>query len=117
MTANKQTVETYMDGFRQGDHAQILACLTDDVEWLIPGAFQARGKDEFDAQVENEGFVGRPDIRVSRLIEEAGVVVAEGTVRTETKDGAILDLVFCDVFEMHDTKIRRLVSYLMAIKP
>jgi ketosteroid isomerase-like protein len=106
-----------MDGFRKGDHAQILACLTDDVEWLIPGAFAAHGKTEFDAQIENEGFVGRPDIRVTRLTEEAGVVVAEGNVRTETKDGAILDLVFCDVFEMHETKIRRLVSYLMAMKP
>jgi hypothetical protein len=39
MTANKQTVERYMDGFRRTDRAQILSCLTDDVEWLIPGAF------------------------------------------------------------------------------
>jgi hypothetical protein len=26
---------------------QILSCLTDDVEWLIPGGFHASGKDEF----------------------------------------------------------------------
>ncbi|HYC93559.1 MAG TPA: nuclear transport factor 2 family protein [Thermoanaerobaculia bacterium] len=48
MTENKQTVDRYMDGFRKGDHAQILSCLTDDVEWLLPGAFHLHGKEAFD---------------------------------------------------------------------
>src|SRR6187200_2945521 len=39
MTPNQHTVETYMDGFRHTDRARILSCLTDDVEWLIPGMF------------------------------------------------------------------------------
>src|SRR5687768_3760397 len=43
MTPNKSTVDRYMDGFRKSDHAQILSCLTDDVEWEIPGAFHIRG--------------------------------------------------------------------------
>ena len=29
MSANRRTVETYLDGFRRNDHAQILSCLTD----------------------------------------------------------------------------------------
>jgi hypothetical protein len=44
MTENKRTVNEYMDGFRRSDHEQILSCLTDDVEWEIPGAFHVRGK-------------------------------------------------------------------------
>jgi hypothetical protein len=36
MTPNKRTIETYMDGFRKTDRPQILSCLTDDVEWVIP---------------------------------------------------------------------------------
>ena len=113
MTDNKQTVEKYMEGFRRSDHQQILACLTEDVEWEIPGAFHIRGKDAFDQHIEDEGFVGRPAITVTRLTEENDVVVAEGSVRTQRKDGAVLNLVFCDVFEMHGGKIRRLTSYLM----
>jgi ketosteroid isomerase-like protein len=31
-----------MDGFRRNDHEQILDCLTDDVEWIVPGAFRVR---------------------------------------------------------------------------
>jgi ketosteroid isomerase-like protein len=113
MTQNKTTIDRYMDGFRRSDHEQILSCLTDDVEWEIPGAFHARGKEAFDKQIENEGFVGSPAITLTRLTEENNVVVAEGSVRTQRKDGSFLNLAFCDVFEMQDGKIRRLISYLM----
>ena len=116
MTANKQTVERYMEGFRRTDRAQILSCLTDDVEWVIPGAFQVHGKQEFARHIVDDGFVGSPSITVSRLTEEADVVVAEGSVQTERTGGTLLNLAMCDVFEMHDGKIRRLTSYLMETK-
>ena len=106
-----------MDGFRRTDRSQILSCLTDDVEWVLPGAFHVRGKDAFATHIVDEGFVGQPTITVTRLIEADDVVVAEGSVRAPRQDGAILDLVFCDVFDMRDGKIRRLVSYLMEAKP
>jgi ketosteroid isomerase-like protein len=109
-------VETYMDGFRKTDRPLILSCLTDDVEWVIPGAFHTRGKDEFAKHIVDEGFVGHPLITVSRLTEEGDVVVAEGSVRAPKPDGTFLDLVFCDVFDMRDEKIRRLASYLMESK-
>lgn len=116
MSDNKQTVERYMSAFRRTDHAAILACLTDDVEWVIPGAFHTRGRAEFDGQIENEAFVGHPDIRVTRLIEGADTVVAEGTVRAARRDGGTLNLAFCDVFEMRQGKVRKLISYLMEVR-
>jgi uncharacterized protein len=115
VTENKRVVERYMDGFRKSDHAQILGCLTDDVEWIIPGAFHLRGQDAFDREIENEAFVGHPAITVTRMTEEDDVVVAEGSVRTERRAGGFLDLVFCDVFVMQRGKIRRLTSYLMEV--
>jgi len=116
MTPNKLTVERYMDGFNKSDHGQILSCLTDDVEWIIPGAFHLKGKAAFDKEIENDAFVGRPEIKVTRLTEEHDVVIAEGSVRTAKKTGGFLNLVFCDVFVMRDTKIRQLTSYLMEVK-
>ena len=113
MTENKRTVERYMDGFRRSDHDRILSCLTDDVEWEMPGAFHLIGKEAFDREIENEAFVGSPTITITRMTEENDVVVAEGSVRTQRKDGTCLKLAFCDVFEMHGSKIRRLISYLM----
>ena len=113
MSPNKQTVDAYMDAFRHTDREKILACLTDDVEWYIPGAFHTHGKAEFATHIVDEGFTGQPDITVTRLIEEHDVVVAEGRVRAGRTDGTTMDLVFCDVFEMREGKIRKLMSYLM----
>ena len=116
MSQNKQTVQNYMDAFALSDHAAVLSCLTDDVEWVLPGAFHLAGKDAFDKEIENEAFVGSPSIQVTRMLEEHDIVVAEGTVSCEKKAGGILNLVFCDVFVMKNGKIRHLTSYLMELK-
>jgi uncharacterized protein len=117
MTPNQRTVESYLDGFRRTDREQILSCLTDDVRWLIPGLFDVRGKDGFALHIVDEGFTGAPEITVTRLLEADDVVVAEGSVRAPRTDGTIVDLVFCDVFEMRGGKIRSLTSYLMPADP
>jgi ketosteroid isomerase-like protein len=116
MTENKATVERYMDGFGQSNHAQILSCLSEDIEWDMPGAFHLVGRDAFDKEIENPAFVGRPSITISRMVEEDDVVVAEGAVRAQRKDGGFLSAVFCDVFVMEHTKIKRLTTYLTEVK-
>ena len=117
LSANKRTVQRYMDGFNRTDHAAVLSCLTEDVEWVIPGMFHATGKAAFDKEIENDAFVGSPTIRVSRMTEEGDVVVAEGSVRAARRDGGTLHAVFCDVFVMRGGKIRHLTSYLMELQP
>jgi ketosteroid isomerase-like protein len=117
MSENKRTVETYMEGFRKSDHALILSCLADDIEWEMPGRFHLRGKEAFDGEIENEAFVGRPDISITRMTEENDVVVAEGAVRARRRDGGFLNGVFCDVFLMQRGKIRRLITYFAEVEP
>ena len=116
VSPNKLTVEEYLEGFRHSDHARILSCLTDDVEWAIPGIFHVQGKEAFDREIENDAFVGHPDIVVTRMVEEDDVVVAEGSVRTHKREGGELRLRFCDVFVMEGGKIKRLTSYLTDFK-
>ena len=48
MSRNTETVERYLEGFRRNDHAQILSCLTDDIEWTVFGAFHLTGKEAYD---------------------------------------------------------------------
>jgi uncharacterized protein len=116
MTENKTTVAKYMDGFKHSNHEQILSCLTDDVEWDIPGAFHLVGKDAFDREIENDAFTGSPTITIIRMVEEDDVVVAEGAVLAKRKDGSLLNAVFCDVFVMRNARITRLTSYLAEVK-
>lgn len=118
MTENKHTVQQYMEGFRQTDRETILSCLTDDVEWEIPGLFHSLGKAAFNDHIVDPGFAGNPIISVTRMTEENNVVVAEGMVLAKRDDMTFLSFAFCDVFELENGKIRRLTSYLMeSIKP
>ena len=113
MSQNKQTVEKFLDAVTNSDHQQVLSCLTDDVEWEVPGMFHLRGKDAFDQEIEH---AGSPTINITRLTEENDVVVAEGSVRSQRKDGGFLDRAFCDVFVMRNARIQRLTTYLMEVK-
>jgi uncharacterized protein len=114
MTANKHTVQKFMDAVSKSNHADVLSCLTDDVEWVIPGMFHTKGKDDFDKQIESEGIVSCT-ITVTRMTEENNVVIAEGSVQVARTDGGLLNTVFCDVFVLQDAKIKHLTAYLMEV--
>ena len=94
----------------------VLSCLTDDIVWDMPGMFHLVGKKAFDREIENPAFTGRPVIEISRVTEEDDIVVAEGTVRAQKSSGDFLNAAFCDVFEMRDGKIQRLISYLVEVE-
>ncbi|MFV5699155.1 nuclear transport factor 2 family protein [Flavobacterium sp. ZT3R17] len=113
MTKNKQTVQKYMEGFMASDHEKILSCLTEDVTWEVPGVFRLSGKEAFDKEIENDNFIGSPTIQIIRMIEENNIVIVEGAVQSQMKNGSLLDAVFCDVFHMQSEKIKHLTSYLM----
>lgn len=113
MSLNKETVNKYMQGFREGDHEAILECLTEDVEWYMPGYFRLFGKEAFDKEIENDAFTGRPVISISRMTEEKDVVIAEGSVQASFRNGDLLDALFCDVFEMREGKIVKLITFQM----
>jgi ketosteroid isomerase-like protein len=116
MSRNKETVRKYIDGFNKSDHGLILSCLTDDIEWLMPGAFHLTGKEAFDREIENDAFTGSPIVKITRMTEENDVVIAEGTVRVAWRNGGFLNAVFCDAFEMQNTKIKRLITYQVNLK-
>jgi uncharacterized protein len=112
MSDNKKTIEKYIDGFNKSDHEQILSCLTEDVIWEMPGIFLHEGKKAFDSEIENPAFEGKPVVVITRLTEENDVVIAEGKVQGKKKGGEIFNAVFCDVFEMENTKIKKLIGYI-----
>jgi len=79
----------------------------------MPGFFFLTGKEQFDKEIENDAFEGRPTITTFRLVEEGSIVVAEGAVKSKMKNGGLLDAVFCDVFHFEKNKIKQLTTYLM----
>jgi ketosteroid isomerase-like protein len=111
MSPRKAVVEKYIEGFRRSDHGMVLSCLTDDVVWELHGYRTLQGKDAFDAEIENEAFVGSPRLAIDRLVEEADTVVATGRGSATRKDGEVLNFIFADVFTFSGDAISRLETY------
>jgi ketosteroid isomerase-like protein len=116
MSQNKTTVETYLDGFRKNDHAQILSCLTDDIEWTVFGAFHLTGKQAYDDAIEAPGFTPPPTLDVVRMVEEDDVVMAEltGSVMRDTGDAMRMSM--AEVFVMRDGKIAERRAWVIELK-
>jgi ketosteroid isomerase-like protein len=111
----KDLVATYFEGFRRTDHAMILACLTDDVVWDLPGYRHLEGKAAFDGEIEGEGFTGSPTLHLDRLIEEGDSVGAVGTGQGTLANGDPFRFAYCDVFTFRGDLIQRVESYLVPL--
>jgi ketosteroid isomerase-like protein len=116
MSQNKQTVEAYLDGFRKNDHAQILSCLTDDIEWTVFGAFHLTGKKAYDNAIDGPGFVGPPRLEVVRMVEEGDVVMAELTGSATRDNGEVMRMSMAEVFVLRDGKIAERRAWVIELK-
>src|SRR6188768_976142 len=106
MSLNIETVNAYLDGFRKNDHAQILSCLTDDIEWTVYGAFHLKGKEAYDKAIDGAPeFIDPPLLEVVRMVEQGDVVMAELTGTVKRAAGGEMRLSMAEVFVMRDGKI------------
>lgn len=112
MSQQKKLVETYMDGFRNGDREAILGCLTDDVTWYIAGHTTKEGKEDFASEIVNDAFEGLPKLAVNRVVEEGDTVVIIGEGQATHRTNGEFRFAFADVFTFRDNLINRVESYL-----
>lgn len=115
MSRRKAVVEAYFEGFRRSDHGAILALLTDDVVWDIPGHAHRQGKAAFDREIEHEDSVGSPRLTVDRLVEGDGTVVATGTGEGTHRTAGVHRFAFCTVLSFEGEAIRRVESYVVPL--
>lgn len=108
MSTQKAVVERYTDGFRKGDLAQILSCLTDDVVWALHGAKTLVGKDAFAAEADSAGGPN-PGLMLDRLVEEGDTVAVIGHGSIARGDSR--DFVYSEVFTFTDGLVSRLDTF------
>jgi ketosteroid isomerase-like protein len=116
MSAKKDAVRKYIDGFTKSDHDQILSCLTEDIEWTVFGAFRLQGKDAYDAEIENPAFTGSPKIEIERMVEEGDVVMAEMTLEAQRADGQAIRAAMGEVFVFEGDLIKERRAYVVELK-
>lgn len=115
MSDRTDLVHRYMDGFRRSDHAAILACLTDDVVWHIPGTRDTKGKAEFDDEIENPAFEGSPELTVDRTIEAPDMVIVTGTGVGRLRDAGPFRFAYSDMFTFRGDLVAQIDSYVVPL--
>jgi uncharacterized protein len=107
MREHKDVVDAYMEGFRRSDKPGILALLTDDVVWDLPGFRSLTGKSDFEGEIVNPQFEANPTLVVDRKIAECNAVVCIGEGLGRMTTGDEFRFSFCDVFTFRDNLICR----------
>jgi ketosteroid isomerase-like protein len=109
VTQQKAVVQRYTDGFRKGDLAQIVSCLSDDVVWAFHGAKTLVGKDAFATEADL-GDGPHPELTLDRVIEEGNTVavVGRGSVAL---GGDPVDFVYSEVFTFTGGLVSRLDTF------
>jgi uncharacterized protein len=115
MSSRTTVVDQYFEGFRRSDHRMILACLTDDVVWDLPGYRSLAGKKEFDGEIENPEFVGSPVLVINRMIEGDDAVVVIGSGEGSRRNGDRHRFAYCDVFTFAGDLVSRVESYVVPL--
>ena len=111
MTSHKDVIGQYLEGFRRGDHAQVLDCLTDNVVWVLHGHQAVRGKAAFEAEIKNDMFEGTPTIEIYRMLQEGDAVAVFGGGSVTRKGGEIADFTFSELFLFSGDLISHLETY------
>lgn len=116
-TTRQHLVDTYIRAYSAGDYEAAAAIFTEDVRWIVMGAFDVSGRDAYLANMTNEHVSGHPDICVTRYFEVGDGVIAEGTVRQALASGDEVDVRFLDVFEFQDDRVCEKRSYAIPERP
>ena len=116
MSRNTDTVHRYLDGFRKNDHAQILSCLTDDIEWTVYGAFHLKGKEAYDKAIDGAPtFIDPPTLEVVRMVEEGDTVMAELTGTARRAAGGEMRMSMAELFVMRGGKIAERRAWVIVL--
>jgi ketosteroid isomerase-like protein len=117
MSRNTDTVTAYLDGFRKNDHAQILSCLTDDIQWTVFGAFRLTGKEAYDRAIDGAPeFIDPPELEVVRMVEQGNVVMAELTGTAKRAAGGEMRMSMAEVFVMRDSRIAERRAWVVVLE-
>ncbi len=117
MSKNTDTVNTYLDGFRANDHAKILSCLTDDIEWTVFGAFRLKGKAAYDKAIDGAPeFIDPPELTVVRMVEQGDLVMAELNGVARRAAGGEVRRTLAEVFVMRGGKIAERRAWVIPLK-
>ena len=118
-TANKTSLEQAFEGLALGDPRKLLALMSDDFIWEIPGTSTWSGRWEGKRAVREklfgplfEQFADTYTNSALQFIAEGNVVVVECRGKVETKRGDRYDNSYCYVCRFEGGQLKQLIEYM-----
>lgn len=107
---NRELIEQVIAAFDANDITAILHYLSDDIEWEMLGDKTIRGKDAIRA-IFSGGGVKTVASTVRHMILDGDRAAVTGEVKCQAPDGALFEMYYCDIYEISNDKISRMITY------
>ena len=85
----QRSIHHYVTEYGAGHYESAVSIFTDDVRWIVVGAFESNGRDQYVANMTNDKVEGHPMIDVIAYIEGDDEVVVEGTATQALAGGPV----------------------------
>ena len=109
--SNLETIQHVTDAFDNNDIDALLPHLTDDVEWVMTGDRTVKGKEEMNKMMEDMSQVTLISSTKHHRIMDGDCAVVDGEVMCKTKDGKIIEMFYCDIYELENGKVKKMIMY------
>jgi uncharacterized protein len=108
---NNETIHQVIDAFDNNDTESILGLVTNNVEWHMLGDQVIKGKDGMKAFFEKNADMKMLTSTKDHIIVEGDRAAVDGHVQCTDKNGKLMDMYYCDVYELEQGKVKKMVSY------
>lgn len=107
----RDVIENMVDAFDRSDIEGILELMAEGAIWEMLGAQTYVGKDQIRDSL--NGMVGMEMLGSTKnhvIVEESNASV-DGVVTYKGKDGKVHEMYYCDVYELSNGKVSKMISY------
>ena len=111
MKSNRDIIIEFNTAFDKGNSDEIAKYVSDDFEWHLLGDSIIKGKENL-----LRFFAEHPDMKVITVSKDYIIIDGDrasvaGEVKCTDKTGTIYDMYYCDVYELAEGLITKMISY------
>lgn len=106
---NRELIEQVVTAFDANDVNAVLDHLSDDIAWEMLGDKTIHGKEAI-REVFGAG-VKTINSSVRHMLLDGDHAAVTGEVKCQAPDGTVFEMYYCDVYEISDGKVSRMITY------
>jgi len=109
--SSKKIIMEIVTAFDNNDIEGILNCVTDDIEWEMLGENNLKGKETLRKFFSDHADMKMISATKDNIIIEGDRGSVSGSVQCSNGKDQTFNLYYCDIYEVKDNKISKIISY------